>query len=81
VALAEDLETRTLAFARELPYAMRSSMLNDLEAGNRLELDWLTGAVVRLGGPAGVPTPRSAEVLAALEPYKEGERPALGPRP
>ena len=28
---------------------MKASQFNDLEAGNRLELDWLTGKVVALG--------------------------------
>jgi 2-dehydropantoate 2-reductase len=36
---------------------MTSSMHNDLERGNRLEVDWLSGAVVELGRAAGVPTP------------------------
>ena len=78
VALPGGLEEQTLAFARGLPFEMRSSMLGDLEAGNRLELDWLTGAVVRLGAEAGVPTPRSGEVYAALAPLKDGAGPAGG---
>ena len=32
-------------------------MLEDLEAGRRLELKFLSGSVVRLGRQAGVPTP------------------------
>ena len=28
---------------------MKASMANDLDAGNRLELDWLAGKVVALG--------------------------------
>ena len=58
-----------------LPTEMRSSMLQDLEAGRRLELDWLTGAVVRLGEAAGVATPASREVYDALAPFRMG-RPA-----
>ena len=34
-----------------------SSMLQDLEAGRRTEIDALCGAVVKLGRPLGVATP------------------------
>jgi 2-dehydropantoate 2-reductase len=71
-ALPDDIEAATLRLAKSLPYDMRSSMLMDLEAGRPLELDWLTGAVVRLGAEAGLPTPESRKVLAALEPAKNG---------
>ncbi len=47
-------EEDRLELARKLPTEMKSSMLHDLEAGRRLELDWLTGAVVRLGAERGV---------------------------
>ena len=43
-----------------MPENMKSSMLQDLEAGKRLELDWLTGAIVRLGRERGVATPLAA---------------------
>ena len=57
VDLPEGTEAERIELARKLPTEMKSSMLHDLEAGRRLELDWLTGAVVRLGAEAGVPTP------------------------
>ena len=63
-----DEEEQRLELARKLPTEMKSSMLHDLEAGRRLELDWLTGAVVRLGAERGVATPASAEVYEALAP-------------
>ncbi|MGF1611165.1 MAG: ketopantoate reductase family protein [Kiloniellales bacterium] len=72
VALAPDTEDKTLAMIAGLPAEMKPSMLLDLEAGRRLELDWLTGAVVRLGRELGVATPESAAVYAALEPYALG---------
>lgn len=72
VALADDLVEERLAFVRGLPGDMRSSMLTDLEAGRRLELDWLLGAVVRLGVEQGVPVPASAEVYGMLEPLAGG---------
>ncbi|HLI13130.1 MAG TPA: 2-dehydropantoate 2-reductase [Alphaproteobacteria bacterium] len=55
-----------------LPAEMRASMAVDLERGNRLELDWLSGAVVRLGEAAGVPTPVHRVIAAALSFYAQG---------
>jgi 2-dehydropantoate 2-reductase len=46
VALAEDYAEGRLAFADGLPADMTSSMHNDLERGNRLEVEWLSGGVV-----------------------------------
>ena len=51
---------------------MKPSMLHDLEAGKRLELDWLNGALVRLGAEHGVATPEHRRVVEALEPVKLG---------
>jgi len=51
---------------------MKASMLGDLERGNRLELEWLTGAVVRLGCELGVPTPVSDTIYAVLKLHAEG---------
>lgn len=65
-------EAEAMAFVDGLPAEMKSSMLHDLEAGSRLELDWLTGAVVRLGREHGVATPMSETAYDALEPYKGG---------
>ena len=50
----------------------RSSMLTDLLGGRRLELDWLNGAVVRLGRERDVATPANAAIYAALKPYADG---------
>jgi 2-dehydropantoate 2-reductase len=72
VALPEDTAEERIGLARKLPTEMKSSMLHDLEAGRRLELDWLTGAVLRLGAEAGVATPVSAEVYETLAPLREG---------
>lgn len=72
VPLADDLVADRLALIRSLPPGMRSSMLTDLEAGRPLELDWLLGAVVRLGERAGVSTPVSRDTLAALRPAAAG---------
>jgi 2-dehydropantoate 2-reductase len=74
VRLADDYVERQLGFLDSLPAEMRSSMLNDLVAGNRLEAPWLTGAVVRLGAAAGVATPVVSTLLAAMKPYINGTK-------
>src|SRR6516164_560584 len=51
---------------------MKASMANDLDAGNRLELDWLAGKVVALGHKYGIPTPAQEAVYAILKPYRMG---------
>ena len=51
---------------------MTSSMAHDLERGNRLEVDWLSGGVVKLGREAGVPTPANEEVCATLAVHAAG---------
>ncbi len=78
VALAEDLEARTLETIGRLEAGMKTSMLNDLEAGKPLELDWLNGAVVRLAAEAGLEAPANAEVVEALGPFAGGAAPAAG---
>ncbi len=70
--LEDGIEDKQLAFARGLPAEMKASMLGDLERGNRLELPWLTGAVVRLGRDLGVPTPVSDTVFAVLKLHAAG---------
>lgn len=72
--LEDGLEAKQLAFAEGLPAEMKASMLGDLERGNRLELPWLTGAVVRLGKELGLPTPVSEVVYAVLKLHAEGRR-------
>ena len=72
VALPEDYADQRLAFADSLPYDMTSSMAHDLERGNRLEVDWLSGGVVKLGKEAGVATPANEAVCAILAPHANG---------
>lgn len=43
----------------------KNSMLQDIEAGKRTEIDFLNGAISRLGKETGVPTPRN-DTMAAL---------------
>ena len=54
------------------PPTMKASMANDLDAGRRLELDWLAGKVVALGRKYGIATPGHEAVYAVLKPYRMG---------
>ena len=72
IALAEDYPARQLAFLDSLPAQMRSSMLNDLVAGNRLEAPWLSGAVAAMAGESNLGAPVSATLYAAVKPYLNG---------
>ncbi len=74
VALAEDYAEARLKFADGLPADMTSSMAHDLERGNRLEVDWLSGGVVKLGKEKGVPTPANSAVCDILALQSEGRK-------
>ncbi len=58
--------------AQGMPPHLKPSLLEDLEHGRRLEVDWLSGGVVRLGEKAGVPTPVHRVIHAALKPHANG---------
>ena len=69
VALADDVVERTLAYMDAEASSMKASMQTDLENGRPLELEALTGAVVRLGRAAGVPTPANEAIYGLLKPH------------
>jgi 2-dehydropantoate 2-reductase len=66
IADSDEILAKTLTFLDGLPDAMTSSMAGDRKRGNRLELDWLSGAVARIGAEAGVATPANQFIVAAL---------------
>jgi 2-dehydropantoate 2-reductase len=68
---ASTVEDVAAAYAK-LPPQTRSSMLEDLERGRRLELPWLSGAVMRIGAEVGVPTPIHRFITAVLGPHVNG---------
>ena len=72
VALSADYAENRLAFCDGLPAEMTSSMHNDLDRGNRLELPWLSGGVVELGKTVGVPTPVNRAVNDILALHARG---------
>jgi 2-dehydropantoate 2-reductase len=73
VALDPDFLESRMTFADTAPPGMKSSLLHDLERGNRIEIDWLAGKVVALGRELGVPTPANAAVYAMLKLHRMGK--------
>ena len=72
VALAEDFAEGRLAFIDGLPPEMEASMYTDLKRGGRLELPWLSGAVVGLGAEVGVAVPLNRAVSDILAIHAGG---------
>ncbi len=66
------LEKRMDFLMNKVEAGMKASMAHDLERGNRLELDWLSGKVRALGREFGIPTPASDTVCTALKLYRMG---------
>jgi 2-dehydropantoate 2-reductase len=72
VPLASDFAGDQLKFAENVPFGMKASLLNDLERGGRLELDWLSGKVVELGRKLNIPTPANDCAYAVLKLHRQG---------
>lgn len=72
VDLPEGVVDTLMAGLDRLPPHLRTSTEQDLARGNRLELDGLNGAVVRLGREMGVETPVNWFIYAVLKPHAAG---------
>jgi 2-dehydropantoate 2-reductase len=73
LTLPDGLLTEIHQMTSTMPPHAKSSMLEDLERGKRLELPWLSGAVVRLGEAVGVPTPTHKFIATVLKPHVNGK--------
>jgi len=73
-SIFDDLKT----FVQQLPSQSGSSMLQDLERHRRLELPWLSGAVVRMGQALEVETPIHRFIATVLKPHVNGRAPSSG---
>jgi 2-dehydropantoate 2-reductase len=62
------VKAESFKFADTAAADLKPSLLVDLERGNRLEIDWLSGTVTRLGRELGVPTPINQAIWASLRP-------------
>jgi 2-dehydropantoate 2-reductase len=74
VALPSGLLEKSLEIAASFPHETKPSLLVDLVAGRRIEIDALSGAVIRLGAEVGVQTPFHREIFECLEPWDAAAR-------
>jgi 2-dehydropantoate 2-reductase len=72
IDLSENSIEPQMAFGDSLPAETKTSVLRDLEDGNRLEIPWLVGAVHRLGVEMGIETPVSSTLYSVLKPHVDG---------
>ncbi|MEQ9641195.1 MAG: 2-dehydropantoate 2-reductase [Alphaproteobacteria bacterium] len=72
VALSKQDIENTLAFVQTMPPTWRASLTVDLLQGKKLEVEWLSGTLCRLGAEAGIDTPFHRFVLGMLLPHAGG---------
>ncbi|MSP05214.1 MAG: 2-dehydropantoate 2-reductase [Acetobacteraceae bacterium] len=73
VKFPADIVARKCAFVHQgFPAHHMASIGNDVVAGNRTELDFLSGKVIALGHEHGIATPFNGFLYAALKPYRNG---------
>jgi 2-dehydropantoate 2-reductase len=72
VPVARDIERRVHTYMAGVSPDMRTSMLIDLSAGKRIEVEALQGAVVRRARTVNVPVPVMATLYTLLGPYRDG---------
>ena len=66
VRFNEDPKELVMSQIKDMPRDGKPSMLEDLEAGRPLEIDYFSGTIVRLGRKHGVPTPYHSAAMQAL---------------
>ena len=70
----EPADTATIMKGFEgMPAGFLASMAHDILAGKPIEVDHLSGVVVRLGSQTGVPTPSHKFITQALAPFAAGK--------
>ncbi|MGV8838753.1 MAG: ketopantoate reductase family protein [Bauldia sp.] len=72
VAMPADSLARYHRFLDGAPAGARSSMAKDLDAGKPIEVEWVNGAIDRLGKAHGVDTPVHSTLYAVLRPFAQG---------
>lgn len=73
IDLPADFAENRLAFCDTLPSTMTSSMHQDLERGNRMELQWLSGGVSELGAQLNIGTPKNDAITDILTLHAAGK--------
>jgi 2-dehydropantoate 2-reductase len=72
IDIPRSLFDEVMTAVQQLPAQAGSSMLLDLERRRRLELPWLSGAVVRMGEGLDLKTPIHRFIATVLRPYVTG---------
>jgi AcrR family transcriptional regulator len=73
VPLPGDIEAETrITLKNVFAFGGKASLLTDLERGNRLEIEWLSGAIHRMGKETGIPTPLHSAIYKELLPLANG---------
>lgn len=78
VPMDADIVERQYQFTVTLGAGQKPSMQLDLEQGKRLEIDALSGAIVRLGGAKGIATPVHQTIYVGLKMADAQARQAAG---
>jgi 2-dehydropantoate 2-reductase len=68
IAVPPGVSDAVIGYAKAMTQDFNSSMARDVEAGRPLEIESLSGAVVRYGAEVGVPTPANQTFLDELLP-------------
>lgn len=72
ITLPKNLPDGFVGWGSRMPPDYKPSLLRDLEQGNRLEMEAITGLVTHLGKKTNTPTPVNDFVYACLKPYVNG---------
>jgi 2-dehydropantoate 2-reductase len=72
VPVAPDVVDRIVPYIDAIPGSMRSSLLIDLQAGRRIEVEALQGSVVRRAAKAGIAVPIVSTLYAVLKLHAGG---------
>lgn len=68
----DDIGEVSVGRLKQFPPGMYASMYHDIAKGGPLEVDGLSGYIVREGRRLGVPTPYHAALYAVLKPHRAG---------
>lgn len=71
-SVPEDAAQTAFDTLMNVPPNIHASMLDDLLRGKRLELEWLSGEVIKRGKQLGIETPAHTFTYAVLAPYTNG---------
>lgn len=72
VNLPDDIEQTWVARFKGFPPGMYASMYHDIAKGGPIEIEGLSGHILREGRRLGVPTPHHAALYAVLKPHRNG---------